>query len=89
LFKSTSTTKKKRNLMVFIRASIVRDEATMSQLSHRKYNYIRAKQLKRQSDGVTLMPNTRTPVLPNWDDSLSLPPTFEEFLSREENTDDE
>ncbi len=80
LFKSTSTTKKKRNLMVFIRASIVRDAATMSQLSHRKYNYIRAQQLQRQSDGVSLMPNIDTPIMPNWDDALTLPPTFEEFI---------
>ena len=84
LFKSTSTTKKKRNLMVFIRASIVRDEATMSQLSHRKYNYIRAKQLKRQADGVSLMPNTETPLMPQWDDSLALPPTFEDYFLQEE-----
>lgn len=87
LFKSTSTTKKKRNLMVFIRAAIVRDEDTMSKLSHRKYNYIRAKQLKRQADGVSLMPNTDTPVMPEWDDSLSLPPTFEDyFLYRDNDT---
>ena len=84
LFKSTSTTKKKRNLMVFIRASIVRDEATMSKLSHRKYNYIRAKQLKRQADGVSLMPNTETPVMPSWDDSLALPPTFEDFFLKDD-----
>jgi general secretion pathway protein D len=83
LFKSTSTTKKKRNLMVFIRASIVRDEATMSQLSHRKYNYIRAQQLQRQADGVSLMPGEITPSLPNWDDSLALPPTFEEYLQKD------
>jgi general secretion pathway protein D len=90
LFKSTSTTKKKRNLMVFIRASIVRDEKTMTELSHRKYNYIRAEQLKRQADGVSLMPNTQTPVMPNWDDTLSLPPTFEEYYTeKDKKSDDE
>ncbi|MFT4924736.1 MAG: general secretion pathway protein D [Phenylobacterium sp.] len=80
LFKSTSTSKKKRNLMVFIRATIVRDEKTMSELSHRKYNFIRAQQLSRQADGVSLMPSVDTPTLPNWDDALALPPSFEEYL---------
>jgi general secretion pathway protein D len=88
LFKSTSTTKKKRNLMVFIRASIVRDEATMSQLSHRKYNYIRAQQLKRQADGISLMPGEVTPSLPNWDDSLALPPTFEDYIQENDKKED-
>ncbi len=89
LFKSTSSTKQKRNLMVFIRATIVRNEETMSQLSHRKYNYIRAQQLKRQADGVTLMPNTDAPTLPNWDDALELPPTFEDYLQVDKADDDD
>lgn len=84
LFKSTSTTKKKRNLMVFIRASIVRDAATMGELSHRKYNFFRAMQLSRQADGVNLMPSVETPVMPPWDDALELPPTFEQYFEEKE-----
>ncbi|GAC16340.1 type II secretion system secretin GspD [Aliiglaciecola lipolytica] len=84
LFKSTTTSKRKRNLMVFIRPSIVRDGATMNSISHKKYNYIRAQQLKRQSEGVALMPMTENPVLPEWDDALELPPTFEEYLLKKE-----
>ena len=80
LFKSTSTSKRKRNLMVFLRPTIVRDAATMNQISHSKYNYIRAEQLKRQADGIPLMPYKSSPELPEWNDALSLPPSFEEFL---------
>ncbi|MEM0910886.1 MAG: type II secretion system secretin GspD [Pseudomonadota bacterium] len=80
LFKSTSTTKQKRNLMVFIRPTIVRDSATMNEISHRKYNYIRAQQLLRQEDGISLMPFQSIPSLPEWNDKLVLPPTFEEYL---------
>lgn len=80
LFKSTSSNKRKRNLMVFLRPTIVRDGALMNSISHRKYNYIRAQQLKRQSEGVPLMPFTETPALPEWNDELTLPPTFEEYL---------
>ena len=64
LFKSTSSSKRKRNLMVFLRPSIVRDAATMNEISHRKYNYIRAQQLDRQADGIPLMPFEKGPELP-------------------------
>ena len=80
LFKSTTTSKRKRNLMVFIRPTIVRDGVTMNEISHRKYNYIRAQQLKRQAEGIPLMPFQQGPSLPEWDDKLSLPPSFEEYL---------
>jgi general secretion pathway protein D len=84
LFKSTSTSKRKRNLMVFLKPTIVRDGATMNTISHRKYNYIRALQLKRQQEGVSLMPYEETPTIPQWDDALALPPSFEEYLSEKE-----
>ncbi len=80
LFSSTSTTKQKRNLMVFIKPTIVRDSDTASVLSSRKYNYIRGEQLKRQEDGVSLMPNTVTPLIPEWDGPLTLPPGFDQYL---------
>jgi general secretion pathway protein D len=88
LFKSTTTSKRKRNLMVFIRPTIVRDGVTMNEISHRKYNYIRAEQLKRQSQGIPLMPFTEGPLLPEWDDKLSLPPTFEEYLQNKDKDED-
>jgi general secretion pathway protein D len=53
LFKSTSSTKQKRNLLVFIRATILRDTESMNKLSHRKYNFIRGEQVKRQKMGST------------------------------------
>jgi general secretion pathway protein D len=80
LFKSTTTSKRKRNLMVFIRPTIVRDGFTMNEISKLKYNYIRAEQLKRQSEGIPLMPFQGGPALPEWDDKLVLPPSFEEYI---------
>jgi general secretion pathway protein D len=80
LFKSTTTSKRKRNLMVFIRPKIIRDGVTMNEISHRKYNYIRAEQLKRQAEGIPLMPFQEGPALPEWDDKLVLPPSFEEYI---------
>lgn len=80
IFKSTTTSKRKRNLMVFIRPTIIRDGITMNKISHKKYNFIRAEQLKREEEGVALMPFTDTPKLPEWNDELQLPPSFEEYL---------
>jgi general secretion pathway protein D len=73
--------------MVFLRPSIVRDAATMNEISHRKYNYIRAQQLDRQADGIPLMPFEKGPELPQWDDALSLPPSFEEYLETKDKKD--
>ena len=80
MFKTTSSTSRKRNLMVFLRPTIIRDGILANSISQRKYNFIRAEQLKRQSEGVALLPNLETPVLPKWDDSLALPPSYDEFL---------
>ncbi|MGB3727396.1 MAG: type II secretion system secretin GspD [Glaciecola sp.] len=87
LFKTTTTSKRKRNLMVFLRPTIVRDGVTMNEISHRKYNYIRAQQLDRQSQGIPLMPFKEGPSLPAWDDKLTLPPSFEDYLLEKEKQD--
>ncbi|MCM2680894.1 type II secretion system secretin GspD [Echinimonas agarilytica] len=67
LFTSTSTSKRKRNLLVFIRPTIVRDAATMSSVSHRKYNYMRAQQLSTGENELPII-NKEIPVLPSWED---------------------
>lgn len=88
LFKSTTTSKRKRNLMVFIRPTIVRDGVTMNNISQKKYQYIRAEQLKRQSQGIPLMPFTEGPALPEWNESLSLPPSYEKYIEDKDNNKD-
>ncbi|CAM4288225.1 type II secretion system secretin GspD [Pseudoalteromonas byunsanensis] len=85
LFKSTGTTKRKRNLLVFIRPTIIRDSHSMNKLSHSKYNFIRTEQQIQQDDGIDLMPFEQTPVLPEWNDELVLPPTYEEYLNEQNN----
>lgn len=64
LFRSRKTEKKKTNLMIFIRAEIMRDTADTAFQTNSKYNMIRDMQLGRQSDAVQLMPNTGRPVIP-------------------------
>lgn len=77
LFKFKRTTKNKRNLMVFIRPSIVRDPTTGLALSSEKYNYIRALQLKEKEKGVSLMSSEEAPVMPKFNE-YSLPPETDE-----------
>lgn len=84
LFRSTGTTKRKRNLMVFIRPKIIRDSGTMLGESRRKYNHIRAEQIKRDNEGISLMPFTDQPILQDWDESLTLPPKFEDYMDSQE-----
>jgi len=84
LFKSQATTKTKRNLMVFIKPTIIRDPRSTADLTSRKYNFMRARQLQRKTEGVNLMSNdVDSPILPEFNESLSLPPSFEE--SQEDN----
>ncbi|KPU82839.1 general secretion pathway protein GspD [Psychromonas sp. PRT-SC03] len=66
LFKSTRNTTEKRNLMIFLRATIIRDDDTMNNLSRRKYSMIRDIQKKQRERGINLMPNSEGPLLPKW-----------------------
>ncbi|MCK7459394.1 type II secretion system secretin GspD [Idiomarina aminovorans] len=89
LFSSTSTSQQKRNLMVFIRPTIVRDGNRMRELSSAKYNYMRALQLDERARGISLMPTEDAPLLNDWDSALALPPGFDEYLESQENEDAE
>ncbi len=73
LFRSRRTSKGKTNLMVFIRPVILRDNALNDHYSGGKYNYIRAQQLERQNNGVSLMPGETPPVLPDLQKLLNRP----------------
>lgn len=82
LFKSTSTSTRKRNLMVFLRPSIVTDQSTMNSMAKNKYNFIRAEQLRKREEGLSLMEDGKLPILPEWSDNLALPPSFEAYQEK-------
>jgi general secretion pathway protein D len=59
LFRSTKTDKVKRNLMVFIRATIIKDAEKAAVLSQNKYNFIRDLQIENREQhplGPVLVP---------------------------------
>lgn len=84
LFRYETSNKLKRNLMVFLHPVIVRDEETLGAYSKSKYSYIRAEQLQRAQKGVPLMSGEQTPVLPEYEDLLTLPPPFEATSTKSE-----
>jgi general secretion pathway protein D len=79
LFKSTSNTTRKRNLMVFLRPTIIRDGSSMNSLSQKKYQQMRDKQLLQREHGLELMSNDKLPLMKQWEDSLVLPPSYDEY----------
>ncbi|WKE65914.1 type II secretion system secretin GspD [Gallaecimonas kandeliae] len=84
LFSSTSTSKRKRKLMVFIHPTIVRDPDTMREISHTKYNLMYDAEEKRRQDGISLMPFMDPPQMPAWDDNLARPPGLVETIVKKE-----
>jgi general secretion pathway protein D len=64
--------------MVFLRPIILRDEAAGLKLTEQKYDYIRGKQQDFRDNGVPFVRDSESPVLPNFNEYLELPPSFEE-----------
>ncbi len=73
LFRAQRTSKSKRNLMVFLRPHILRDVARANSISSRKYNYLRAEQLRVRELGTALMPDDESPLLLELQDFLDEP----------------
>jgi general secretion pathway protein D len=82
LFRSTQSSTEKRNLMIFLRPTIIRDDQTMMELSQRKYGLIRQVQLGQGADGVALMPDSDVPVLPEWGQPVEIDPN--KFMKNKE-----
>jgi general secretion pathway protein D len=63
-FRSTSVRATKTNLLVFIRATVVRDEQTLTGATAEKYRYIRNQQIMQRERGALLGEADKLPVLP-------------------------
>ncbi|PAR38157.1 type II secretion system protein GspD [Vibrio metoecus] len=84
LFRSTSSQVEKKNLMVFIKPTIIRDGVTADGITQRKYNYIRAEQLFRAEKGLRLLDDASVPVLPKFGDDRRHPPEIQAFIDQME-----
>ncbi len=64
LFRAESRSRKKTNLMVFLRPVVVRDGAATEGLSMGRYEQMRTEQIQAQPAASTGLPATGAPVLP-------------------------
>ncbi|MDV6253248.1 type II secretion system secretin GspD [Vibrio sp. EA2] len=82
LFKSTNTETQKRNLMVFIKPTIIRDGMTADGITQRKYNFIRAEQLYKAEQGLKLMSDDKIPLMPEYGQDREHPAEIQAFLDQ-------
>ncbi|WP_153448227.1 type II secretion system secretin GspD [Vibrio algicola] len=82
LFSYTNSSTTKRNLMVFIKPTIIRNGMAADSLSSRKYNYLRAEQLYRAQKGVHLIPDAEVPVIPRLGKDARQPAEIQAFLDQ-------
>ncbi|MFP3670816.1 hypothetical protein SB717_37665, partial [Priestia sp. SIMBA_032] len=53
LFRSEGTERRRTNLMIFIRPTIIRDEADMRAVTDNRYGYIRGQQMASDPQGAS------------------------------------
>lgn len=67
LFRSTSTSVVKSNLLVFMRPTVIRDDQILAGATAEKYSYIRERQ---QINNAEMESPDRAPLLPEWEEQL-------------------
>ena len=83
LFRSDVVSVTKSNLLVFIRSTIIRDDADLAGATAEKYRYIRDQQRERRAKGLRFLDDSVMPVLPSWEDRVrSLPEVNEESIEQ-------
>ncbi|EKB25773.1 MULTISPECIES: GspD family T2SS secretin variant ExeD [Aeromonas] len=81
LFRSTTNTTSKRNLMVFIRPTILRDSDVYSGISGNKYSQFRSEQLDAAAqEGYLTSPKRQ--VLPQYGQDVTVSPEVQKQLQR-------
>ncbi|PTT33594.1 type II secretion system protein GspD, partial [Acidovorax sp. HMWF018] len=63
-FRSMSRTRKKTNMLVFLRPVVMRDEDALNAISLDRYDFIGARQRELPWDATQVLPETSMPVVP-------------------------
>ncbi|MBF0469998.1 MAG: type II secretion system secretin GspD [Gammaproteobacteria bacterium] len=77
LFSYRKNTKVKQDLTIFLHPRIIRDSKDGTEITSRKYNLLRAKQLLGQQKSSGLLWDEQRPLIPDLPDFLELPLPFE------------
>lgn len=67
LFRNDSVQAVKTNLLIFIRPTIIRDDATLGGATAEKYRFIRDQQIRARERGSLRLDRGAGPVLPEWE----------------------
>lgn len=78
LFKKTKTTVSKKNLMVFIRPTVIRNSESLRQASKKKYDYIQSVQKIKHERGIDLFDDDLLPILPDWEKQIERAKTLQQ-----------
>ncbi|MEP4485693.1 MAG: type II secretion system secretin GspD [Halioglobus sp.] len=70
LFRTDAVNVTKTNLLIFIRPTIIRDDADLDGASADKYRYIRDQQLLRKERGLMFLDDDLLPVVPEWEEQI-------------------
>ena len=70
LFRSDAEQVTKSNLLIFIRATVVRDSEELAGATAEKYRYIQQQQALRKQKGLRFLNNDYIPELPLWEDQV-------------------
>ncbi len=70
-YRNSSTTK--RNLMIFLRPTILRDASMDAAITSEKYNFIRAEQLQKRDQEASQIKSEEQPLLPLWQIPMLIP----------------
>ena len=81
LFRQDATSYTQSNLLIFIKPSIIRDDAALEGATAEKYRYIRTQQQKRIDEGVQFLDDEFIPLLPEWEEQIQ---QLEEIRDSEE-----
>lgn len=83
LFRNDVVSVTKSNLLVFIRSTIIRDDADLSGATAQKYRYIRDQQLLRRERGLMFLDDGNLPVMPTWEEQVQTLPELREAVGAE------
>ncbi len=70
LFRNDVVSVTKSNLLVFIRPTILRDDADVAGATAEKYRFIRDEQLERRERGLMFLDDGNLPVVPTWESQI-------------------
>lgn len=70
LFRSQSASKRKTNLLIFLKPTIIRTDEVLTGATAEKYRALRDQQVQFQRDRGILMNKRDVPILPEWEEQI-------------------